>query len=249
MNDDGPLPADRSGQEHSDDPGDRVYPDAPVSEGDALCTPFLALPIDGASISVVGAGSPQATIGASDALAARLDELQFDLAEGPRWQAVREGRPVFAADLAAPAGDAWPIFASSALQHGVRAVFAFPLRLGAVIVGAVDLYRAAPGPLDRESAETAEYLAMSATASAAMLALRSARDETGVDRTGTAAMRREVHQAVGMIIVQLDVSATDAFARLRAHAFATGRTVQAVAFDVVDRRLDFGSLPGDRTDA
>jgi AmiR/NasT family two-component response regulator len=55
-------------------------------------------------------------------------------------------------------------------------------------------------------------------------------------------MRREVHQATGMILAQLNVPATEAFFRLRAHAFATGRTVQDVAHDVVTRILDFREL-------
>jgi hypothetical protein len=51
--------------------------------------------------------------------------------------------------------------------------------------------------------------------------------------------RAEVHQATGMILAQLDVSAQDAFVRLRAHAFATGRPLADVARDVVARRLVF----------
>ncbi|MGB0094384.1 MAG: ANTAR domain-containing protein [Solirubrobacteraceae bacterium] len=47
----------------------------------------------------------------------------------------------------------------------------------------------------------------------------------------------EVHQATGMISVQLGVSMDEAFVRLRAHAFAAGRSLKAVAGDVVARRL------------
>jgi len=46
-----------------------------------------------------------------------------------------------------------------------------------------------------------------------------------------------------MILVQLDTTATDAFIRLRAHAFASGRTVEDIAHDVVTRVLDFRDLP------
>jgi AmiR/NasT family two-component response regulator len=61
-------------------------------------------------------------------------------------------------------------------------------------------------------------------------------------------MRREVHQATGMLTVQLDVTATEAFLRLRAHSFATGRAIQDVAHDVVARVLDFRDLAGDEGD-
>jgi AmiR/NasT family two-component response regulator len=46
-----------------------------------------------------------------------------------------------------------------------------------------------------------------------------------------------------MILVQLGISATDAFARLRAYSFAAGRPVTDVARDVVERRIDFTVLP------
>ena len=48
-----------------------------------------------------------------------------------------------------------------------------------------------------------------------------------------------VHQATGMISVQLDSDLTVAFVRLRAHAYFTGRRLSQVARDVVERRLRF----------
>jgi len=60
--------------------------------------------------------------------------------------------------------------------------------------------------------------------------------------------RAEIHQAVGMISVQLGVSLTDALVALRARAYAEGRTIAQVAADVIARRLSFTSpefsLPG-----
>ena len=61
------------------------------------------------------------------------------------------------------------------------------------------------------------------------------------------ALRREVHQATGMIISQLDISATAAFARLQGQAFVTERPIDDVAHDVVLGRLDFDNLPDDNT--
>ncbi|MFF9896031.1 ANTAR domain-containing protein [Streptomyces longispororuber] len=51
--------------------------------------------------------------------------------------------------------------------------------------------------------------------------------------------RREVHQATGMVMVQLGIGQEQAFDRLRARAFTEGRTVSEVARDVVARRLCF----------
>ena len=46
-----------------------------------------------------------------------------------------------------------------------------------------------------------------------------------------------VHQAAGMVSVQLDVSIEDANVALRAHAFAADRPLKDVAIDVVERRI------------
>jgi hypothetical protein len=48
-----------------------------------------------------------------------------------------------------------------------------------------------------------------------------------------------------MITIQLGIGLAEALLRLRAHAYATGQTVPAVAADVVNRRLYFDdSQPG-----
>lgn len=49
--------------------------------------------------------------------------------------------------------------------------------------------------------------------------------------------RTEVSQATGMLVAQLEVEPAEALVRLRAHAYATGRSVTDVARDILDRRL------------
>ncbi len=195
------------------------------------------LPVLGASISVFDSKGRQTTICASDDTAAQIDELQFDLGEGPRFEALHSGHPVLGA-----AGDRWPIFAAALDRLGVGAVFSFPMFLGAVTVGVIDLYSRSAAELGSHDVKTAARLTRQVTRRAVDVALRSAVDDTP-DAPVAPAMRREVHQATGIVLVQLDLTATEAFLRLRAHAFATGRAVQAVARDVVSGTLDFRDLP------
>jgi hypothetical protein len=200
--------------------------------------PFVEeLPISGASITVFDSKGRQTTICASDETAAQIDELQFDLGEGPRFEALHSGLSVLGA-----APDRWPIFAAALDRLGVGTVFAFPMFLGAVTVGVVDLYSRGGAELGSHDVKTAARLTRQATRGAVQEALHSAVDDTP-DAPATPAMRREVHQATGIVLVQLDTTATEAFLRLRAHAFATGRAVQAVARDVVSGTLDFSDLP------
>jgi GAF domain-containing protein len=216
----------------------------PWGWGSDLCAPFVELlPVTGASISVFGLPGRELTICSSGPVAARLEELQFDLGEGPHWVVARTGRPAGSPDLVNDAQNDWPVFASAIAGLEVAALFAFPLTMGAVTVGVVDLYRDTPGDLTARDVALAESLARAVVASAVRLAIRSAEDDGGTEARGAPAMRREVHQAIGMILIQRDTSATEAFSLLRARAFASGCTVEDVASDVVARRLDFGDLP------
>jgi hypothetical protein len=227
----------------SNAPGAQNAPD--VEPGRALCTVFMeALPIAGASISVVTERGSHSVVGASDALAVTLEALQFELGVGPHWESLRTERPAFlwnAGDLAQV--NAWPALAQEAVRCGAGALLALPLQLGAATVGVADLYCRAPvEPWSVEMIGLAEDLALSVAARAVRLATRSA--DAATSRTGRNAveLRREVHQATGMVMAQLDCSATNALLRLRGQAFASGVPLEGLAREVITRRFDFAQL-------
>lgn len=221
--------------------------DADTDTGPArLCGPFLkSLPIGGVSISVVGESGHHSTVTASDALAARLEAMQFELGEGPHWDALRSGRPALHNDLGAAATRAcWPVFGPSAWNAGARALHSFPLFLGALPVGVVDLYSTESGAAwGKTLVETGVDLATAAAPPAVRFATQSADADAPVQQFAPE-MRREVHQATGMVLVQLDSTVDVAMSRLRAYAFATDRSLDLVAADVVAGRLDFSELGG-----
>ncbi|CAN5398376.1 GAF domain-containing protein [soil metagenome] len=210
---------------------------------DDLCRPFVELlPVTGVSISLIGRLSRRVTVCSSDSVAAQLEGLQFDLGEGPQWAVMKSGAASFSADLSPANTTEWPVFAAAAARLGAAALFAFPITMGAVTVGVIDLYRTTPGPLDREAVSLARALATRAAGPAVQAAIRSAEQDNATESAGSPTMRREVHQATGMILMQLETTATEAFSLLRAHAFVSGRTVEDVAKDVVARLLDFRQL-------
>ena len=211
--------------------------DAPGSE---LSAPFVAaFPIDGASISVLAGPVSGLTISATDAVATRLDELQFDLGEGPCWSALAHRIPVLM-DTDSASSD-WPTFrqavASDTLTQKVGLLHAFPLAIGSLDIGAIDLYSGDPEPLTPELISEASSLA----GIAAWRVLRTILQDhsQGYDSDSIGYSRREIHQATGMIVVQLNVTPEDAELLLRAHAFANDQSVRDVAKEVVARRLDF----------
>jgi hypothetical protein len=195
-----------------------------------LCQPFLNdLPISGASVTVISSSKAQVALCASDTVAARLDELQFELGEGP--------------DVASAPHDRWPVFAASIGQLNIGAIFSIPIRMGAVTVGAATLYRDTPGGLNEDHQSSALAIASAIASTAIQRAITFATDDEISESAAVPALRREVHQATGMILVQLDTTATVAYSRLQAYAFAHGRTVLSVARDVVTRALTFDNLP------
>jgi hypothetical protein len=199
----------------------------------------VSLPVTGASISVVANGRRQSTISATDDLAVRIDEIQFALGEGPHWDALRDGTPVSAPNMLEPSGTTWPMLRRELGALGVGCLVSLPLRLGAISIGVVDLYRIVPAGLRPEEMDRAAILARAVTLPAIRRAIDLAEDDSPGGIGVAPEMRREVHQATGMIVAQLNVSATEAFLHLQAHAFSTGRSVQDIAQDVVKRRLDF----------
>jgi hypothetical protein len=182
---------------------------------------------------------------ASDQISARVEQLQFLLGEGPCRDAYAGLGPVLAEDLRAPVWQRqWPAFAPAAVQAGAHAVFALPLHVDGARIGVLDLYRDTVGRLTEQTLADALTLADAVTELLLGETLTDGDDAALLaDGRGEHLLQRAaVHQATGMISVQLAVPVEDALARLRAHAFATGRELDEVAADVLARRLRFNDL-------
>jgi hypothetical protein len=205
--------------------------------GTSLCAPFLSITrATGASISFLGSSTAHSTICASDETAALLDELQFDLGEGPCWEAMRSRVPALHSQIQEEDEPVWPEFARAIKGQPVGAMFAFPLVVSSLEIGAVDLYTVTPGPMSTEAIADASALASLAAWQVLRRVLTDREDTSG---EGATYSRREIHQATGMVIAQLDVTAEDALLLLRAHAFSRSVSVREIAAEIVERRLTF----------
>lgn len=198
------------------------------------------LDVDGAAISLLTTTVSRETLWATDPVAEMLEDLQFTLNEGACMEAATTGRPVAVADVHIGLHAArWPMFAAAvAEQTRARALFALPLQWGVVNLGVLDLYRVAPGELSE--LQWNDAVSAADTAALMMLGQRTDPDDHDGGWLDSAfSHRAEVHQATGMVLAQLGISADDALARLRAHAFVHQRLLIDVARDVVHRRLVF----------
>ena len=198
-----------------------------------------ALPITGVGLSWMTDQGPGAMLAATDEGARLMEELQFSLGEGPCIDSSRTGRPVLQDDLARTAPALWPAFSSQALEAGIAAVFAFPLQIGAVRMGVLDLYRDEAGGLAESDLANALAYADAATAVLLQLQADTRPGDVHPDLAESMYDRAEVHQATGMISVQLGITVKDAMTVLRARTFASNRSILDVSHDVVTRKLRF----------
>lgn len=227
----------------------------------AACVPTLA--VTEAALTVAMPDGRWEVLGAAGVTAARFADAQAATGEGPGPDAHRSAVPVRVRSLTATlAVGRWPLLAQWSRVEQVDAVSSFPLRLGAIRVGFLDLFGMDGTPLTVTKYVDAMNVADLIT-TLLLTTLQPPRPATGVDgdeprndMTAVAGVTpvdgmalgpwweqrvssREIHQATGMIAVQLDCSAAAAYSRLVGHAFGSGRALADIAADVVARRLRF----------
>lgn len=236
------------------DPG--TGPDAPRSVRELLLdalagvgrpTPQLlcdacvtTLDVDRAAIVIV-TGTGASVAATSDDAVARVEEQQVTAGVGPAVEAHARGGPVVVADLARDVPGRWPALSAAADLRG--SLCSLPLQLGAIRLGVLDLYRNSPEPLDRlafgEAVEAAELVTTTLLVATAEYLDGVPQDPTRAVWPHGSADDHEVHQATGVVLVQLDCSAAEAYVRLRARAYAEGRPLGELARDVLDHRVRF----------
>ncbi len=211
-----------------------------------LCELCLrVLPVQGASVVVRSGVNHREMVYATDDVIVRLDDLQFVLGEGPCLDAYRHRFPVMAADLgSSQSAERWPGYAREATSAGAAAVFAFPLQVGAIPFGILELYRRTAGALDEAQTATA-LLIVDDIVRVVLQELASVQLSPTPTHPTPLFGHAEIPQATGMVAVQLNVSIPEALAQLRAAAFVQNRTVQQVAEDIVARRFTFATAGTD----
>lgn len=215
---------------------DAVSPDGgsdPDTYPQRVCTAGVdLLGVSGAGLTLMtrkGLGA----VWASDSACLAAEDLQFSLGEGPALDAFRWKAPALEPSLADAAGR-WPFFAPAALGLGVQAAFSLPLQMGFICLGALNLFREQPGFLSGDELGDALVLADVVTEDLIYL---QALGELHWGRSDHLGQRARVHQATGMVSVQIDSDMSSALACIRAYAFANGMSIFDVADHVLARTL------------
>jgi len=219
---------------------------------DALSSPGLATArmcevaaevtnMTGAGIMLMSGDMPRGSLCTTNDTSDLIEQLQYTLGEGPCVDACLSDRPVLEPDLAHPAVSRWLAFSGPALNAGVLAIFGFPLRVGAIRLGALNLYRDERGPLTNDQHADALVMADIAAQRILLLQANAAPGQLAAELEYGADFQFGVHQACGMVAAQLNVSVTQALIRLRAFAFSNSRSLTEVAECVIARTLHFGA--------
>ncbi len=192
--------------------------------------------VDGGAVALATLSGGREVVYGSDETIRALEELQLVLGEGPCVEVLTAASPVLVDDLwdqAEGIDGRWPAFLAEAAALPVRGLFAFPVRVGPIALGTFEVYRRRPGGPDagqlRQMLTTVDGLAT------ALLDV----EHGGDGGNGLSAPSARVHQAAGMVMMQLGTSVDEAFVRLRAAAFAEATTLDDVAASVIERRRRF----------
>jgi len=193
--------------------------------------------VDGAGVMLMSGDIPRGSLCSTNEVSHLIEELQYTLGEGPCVDAYQQDKVVAEPDLADPAAPRWPAFTPPVLDAGVRAVFGFPLRVGTVRLGALNLYRDRHGPLTGD--QHADALALADVAARWVLEAQAgaAPDAVAQELEAGADFHFVVHNAADIVSVQQQISITEALIRLRAYAFSNDRLLANVAEDVIAHRL------------
>jgi len=200
-----------------------------------------AIDVDAAGVLLTSPGGELQFIASSSEEMRLLELLQIQVDEGPCVDCFRDGNAIVNRALADPDGR-WPHFSPRAVALGFRSVHCLPMRLRGRTIGALNLFRAAPGSLTEEDVIVAQGLADVATI--AILQHRTSLDAKTLNfqLSGALNSRIIIEQAKGMVSQAAHCDMNQAFARLRAHARNHNQGLTVVATMVVEGSLAPGDL-------
>ena len=191
------------------------------------------LKVDAAGILLTDQQDSLQLVAASTLEVKQLELFQLQSDQGPCLDCFTTGEPVSCADLRA-APQRWPVFAAAAAEAGFVAVHALPMRLRERVIGALNLFNAAPSELDETTIALCRAFADVATIG--ILSERAAGEQNLLSQQLQTALNTRIiiEQAKGLLAERRDMSMDEAFTTLRGYARDNGRKLTEVALALID---------------
>ncbi|GAA0628065.1 GAF and ANTAR domain-containing protein [Kutzneria viridogrisea] len=201
------------------------------------------LGVDAAGLLLVDHSGRLRVVGASSERARLLELFELQNSQGPCLECYRTGVAVIVSDLE-EMSRLWPEFSRVSGQAGFTSVHALPMRLRSEVIGALNLFHAAPGALDEAALKMAQAMADVATIGLLQERAISRRELLAEQLEGALHSRVLIEQAKGVLAGRLQLDMDTAFSRLRNYSRHHNMRISAVAEDLVSGELDARTLLG-----
>lgn len=224
-------------------PGNLGEPDIEVRDVDAFMYDLALLSADSVAPGLqdvscgitIQQGGQQSSAAWSDARASQLDEIQYELDNGPCLHALRHQEIVVIADMDRDVD--WPDWRDRALAEGVGSSLSVPVPVIGVggARAAFNFYSSKPAGFDKSAVQRALEMANRAVRAIALVS-RVVEQETHVEQMRTALGSRSViDQALGIVMGQNKCDANEAFVVLRRASHNRNLKLRHVAIEIVER--------------
>jgi GAF domain-containing protein len=181
--------------------------------------------IDHVGITIAHHDGRMETVAATDPFVRELDDLQYELGEGPCVHAIKSDKKVTIEHVADE--ERWPRFMATAITRGLRSQMGIALFVEEKTLGGLNMYSTTSDTLDPETVQMAELFATHAA-----LAMGHARREEQLhDAIGT---RQLIGQATGIVMERYQLSADRAFDYLIRVSSHSNLKLRDVAREVVE---------------
>ncbi len=197
------------------------------------------LPVGGVGLSIHRGPDLRTPLAASTEVASLAESFQFTAGTGPCLCAAESRYPVFGTEEVL--ARRWPVFHDLLVTRTpMRSVLALSLPDPLKGVAGMDLFFTDPegaAMIDVFEARLVAGMVSERLGAAGEWSPWPSADEPLWVRTPGARRRSQLWMAVGMVMSALQVSFPDGLALLRGHAYATDRTADDLAADLVARRI------------
>jgi GAF domain-containing protein len=172
-----------------------------------------ALPAGSSCGVTVRQDSRPVTLAASDEWTLQVDQLQYDLGEGPCVETMSTGKVNYVVDTVTEIR--WPSFCRVAHERGVRSCLGLPLTSPAGPVGCYNFYSTLPEGFAEESRGQLEVFAGNAAGAVAVAVKLADQALLSEDLHQALTSRAVIDRAIGIIMAQQRCDAGTAFAILQ----------------------------------
>jgi len=174
------------------------------------------------------------TLGAtSDDFARAMDEIQYDVDDGPCLTSLRTGETVRVDDIAADTR--WPAFSRRGREAGAGASMSVPMMIGAESLGALNMYSGTAHALTGADRARAQQFADQAVGAVALARILAEREAKAQHLEAALTSRSTIDQAIGIIIARTGSGPERAFDLLRAQSQHTNEKLRDVAGRIVEQ--------------